>query len=168
MNKLTLKVKKCTFVIFCNIKKSYPKEQAKVFSDDMLHQHHFFIFVFCQFTNWISVRSGLFTDTKNSVKVFKLSLFTHLTCFHNTRHCNNNNLSLPFTRTSHHQFNMSYRGPALWNVLPTLLRSISSHSLFSAQKTPYLFMNHLITSCPLHCPTSSFYLPHVFITSFPI
>ena len=33
MNKLTLKVKKCTFVIFCNIKKSYPKEQAKVFSD---------------------------------------------------------------------------------------------------------------------------------------
>ena len=31
MNKLTLNVKKCNFVIFCNINKSYPKEQAKVF-----------------------------------------------------------------------------------------------------------------------------------------
>ena len=31
LNKLTLNVKKCNFIIFCNINKSYPKDQAKLY-----------------------------------------------------------------------------------------------------------------------------------------
>ena len=76
------------------------------------------------------------------------SLFTHSFNVHShrTRHSNNNNLSLPFSRTSHHRFSMSYRGPALWNVLPPLLRSISSHSLFKKQLKKHLSHSWIILS----------------------
>ena len=74
------------------------------------------------------------------------SLFTHSFNVHShrTRHSNNNNLSLTFSSTSHHQFSMSYRGPALWNVLPPVLRSLSSYSLFKKQLKKHLIFSWII------------------------
>ncbi len=59
------------------------------------------------------------------------SLFTPISHVHSfqTRH-SNNNLLLPYTRTTRHQFNISFRGPKLWSDLSPSLRSMSSYSAF--------------------------------------
>ncbi len=60
-----------------------------------------------------------------------VNLFTPISHVHSfqTRH-SNNNLLLPYTRTTRHQFNISFRGPKLWSDLSPSLRSMSSYSAF--------------------------------------
>jgi len=50
---------------------------------------------------------------------------SHVHWFH-TRHSNNNLI----TRTTRHQFNISFRGPKLWSELSPSLWSMSSYSAF--------------------------------------
>ena len=54
-----------------------------------------------------------------------------------TRH-SNNSLLLPRTRTSRHQFNITFRGPKLWSELGAPLRSMSSYSAFKKHLKKFL------------------------------
>ena len=54
-----------------------------------------------------------------------------------TRH--SKDFHLPLCRTSHNQRTLKYRGPSLWNNLPTSLKSISSLTLFKKHLKKSLF-----------------------------
>ncbi len=63
-------------------------------------------------------------DLPETYNFFILSSHIHL---YQTRHSNDRHL--PFCQTSSHQFNISFRGPKVWND-PSLLRLTSSRSSF--------------------------------------
>ncbi len=233
-NKLTLNIKKCNFMIFCNTNKHYPIELSKIFINDtqielvqhtrflgviidsglkwsnhikfvskrsakmlgilrrvcpLVHSSAFltlyysFLFPFINYCNIVwaatyptylkkliviqkkylrfishSNRYAPSAPLYNKFKVLPIdkvniyqtcllmhkfiyrkqdlpdsfqSLFTPISHVHSfqTRH-SNNNLLLPYTRTTRHQFNISFRGPKLWSDLSPSLRSMSSYSAF--------------------------------------
>ncbi len=233
-NKLTLNIKKCNFMIFCNTNKHYPIELSKIFINDtqielvqhtrflgviidsglkwsnhinfvskrsakmlgilrrvcpLVHSSAFltlyysFLFPFINYCNIVwaatyptylkkliviqkkylrfishSNRYAPSAPLYNKFKVLPIdkvniyqtcllmhtfiyrkqdlpdsfqSLFTPISHVHSfqTRH-SNNNLLLPYTQTTRHQFNISFRGPKLWSDLSPSLRSMSSYSAF--------------------------------------
>lgn len=73
------------------------------------------------------------------------SLFIPISHVHSfqTRH-SNNTFVLPYTRTTRHQFNISFRGPKLWSDLSPSLRSMSSYSVFKKHLKRLL----LLAWCP--------------------
>lgn len=124
----------------------------------MLHQHQFFmnysiipihkfnIYQTCLFIHKFIYRNQDLPDTS--------IIFSSDVHSFRTRHSKNYNLYLATTHTSHHQFNISYRGRMLWNGWPPPLRSISSFSLFKKQlKNIFITFSYLLSSP----------LPHIFI-----
>lgn len=235
LNKLTLNVKKCNFMIFCNTNKYYPRELAKILingveilqvqstkflgvmlderlnwsthidlvckrstkmlgilrkvcplihSSAYLTLYYSFLFPYINYCNivWAATyptylkklfilqkrflrmishssryapSAPIFSKYQllpiDKVNVFQTCLFLHKFIYrkqdltfnnffistsdvhtYQTRLCNSS-LFLPFSRTSSHQFNISFRGPKLWNKLSLSLRSMPSYFLFKMQ-----------------------------------
>lgn len=111
----------------------------------------------CLFIHKFFYRNQDHTDTFQNFFTFSLDVHSY-----RTRHINNHNLYLPFTRTSHHQFARLIEAVYFaMDYLPRYDPYLLTHSLTSRFKK-HLILSwileslHLVTSCPLRFLTSLF------------